>query len=720
MKNSFNLNAQSISAIGPENFTQETDLKKHWLVFQRRWWLILLATVMGVTVAALYIWLKPKSYQASGKLLFKVDQSAQLTGFDSRSGEMKSVTYKTDPLTTEGEIIKSQPVLDISAKALNLKDRKGESIDGIKLAKKLVVKQIAGTDILQVKYQAEDGNTATRVVDQVMRDYIANNLLVNRSQMTAARQFIAKELPQAEAAVRQAENALRRFREANGVVALESETQESVKNMGQLTQNIDSSTSQLAQAEARVAQLRAQVGMDVSQAMQVNALNQSEAVQKALAALRQSEADLAKQRTIYAEGTPEIMLLVEQVQAARSLLQNQTQDITGAPASLSQLQARAETERKGLREGLASLVKSRSALGVKSQALPGLEATQRELQRQVDAAQTTYKTLLTKLQEVQVTENQNVGNARIVSAAIVPEAAAADLLNGVMVAGGGLAGLLLGLALAFLVDFADRSVKTLQEVVDLMPYSVLGVIPQMTLPKQEASLEGMPQLITGASPQFGGQEAYQMLQANLRFLPVDQVARSIMVTSAGRGEGKSTVAANLALALAQGHRRVLVVDADMRHSCQHHVWQMSNAVGLSNVLVGQVRLEQAVVAVRSNLHVLTAGTLPPNPLVLLDSSVMALLVERLTREYDFVVFDAPMVMGTADSTVLNQMVDGSLIVTRMGVAEIERLKLLRQFLGQSGHRVLGMVVNGVDLRADQGGYFYDVRQGSKVEKVRGS
>jgi polysaccharide biosynthesis transport protein len=322
------------------------------------------------------------------------------------------------------------------------------------------------------------------------------------------------------------------------------------------------------------------------------------------------------------------------------------------------------------------------------------------------------------LQEVQVTENQNVGNARIVSAAMVPEAAAADLLNGVMVAGGGLAGLLLGLALAFLVDFADRSVKTLQEVVDLMPYSVLGVIPQMTLPKQEASLEGMPQLITGDSPQFGGQEAYQMLQANLRFLPVDQVARSIMVTSAGRGEGKSTVAANLALALAQGQRRVLVVDADMRNSCQHHVWQMSNAVGLSNLLVGQVRLEQAVVAVRSNLHVLTAGTVPPNPLVLLDSSVMATLVGRLRQDYDFVVFDAPTLMGTADSTVLNRMVDGSLLVTRMAVVEIEQLQAMRQFLLQSGHRVLGMVVNGIEGRGDRGGHSYDGVSVNKVDIVR--
>ncbi len=720
MRDSLNSISQPTSASESVTFNEEIDFQKYWLVLQRRWWLILIASITGMALAGIFVLPKPKSYQAGGKLLVKPDQASQLTGFDAKSGEIKALTQKSDPLSTEAEILKSQSVLEAAAKALDLKDPKGDSIDAVVLMKGLTVKPIVGTDILQVMYQSEQPEVAARVVNQVMQDYIRNNVQVNRSQAVAAREFILAELPQAEVAVREAENLLRRFREANGVVALDQEAQESVKSIAALGQNIDSSASLLSQSEARVAQLSRQVGMDVSTAMRVNALNQSAPVQKALADLRLAEAELAKQRTIYQQGTPEITQLVEQVKAAQTLLQNQTQEIAGQQAgipSAGQLQlsktqqdlvgdlAKAEVERRSLREGLASLVRSRSAAGAKSSAIPGLEASQRELQRRVDAAQTTYKTLLTKLQEVQVAENQNVGNARVVLNASVP-ADPVGAGKGVILLGGGVAGLLLGLSLAFLVDFADRSVKTLQEVADLMPYSVLGVIPQITLPNLEGSMEGMPQLITRDSPHFGGQEAYQMLQANLRFLPADQVARSILVTSAGRQEGKSTVAANLALALAQGQRRVLLVDADMRNSCQHHVWQMSNAVGLSNVLVGQLRLEQAVVAVRSNLDVLTAGTVPPNPLVLLDSSVMAKLVARLAGEYDFVVFDGPTVMGTADSTVLNRMVDGSLIVTRMGVAETEQLKSMRQFLVQSGHRVLGMVVNGVGAMGDREARLY--------------
>jgi polysaccharide biosynthesis transport protein len=718
MKSNLDLSSQSTSTIGLPTFSEEINFQKYWLVLQRRWWLVLIATVTGVALAGVLALPKPKSYQATGKLLVKPDQSSQLTGFEAKSGEIKALTQKSDPLSTEAEILKSQPVLETATKALNLKDRKGKLMDAAMLEKKLTVKPIVGTDILQVMFQSEDPEIAARVVNQVMQDYIRNNVQVNRSQAIAARQFILAELPQTEIAVRQAESALRRFREANGVVALEQEAQESVKSMSALNQNIDSSMALLSQSEARVQQLSAQVGMDVKSALVINALNQSEGVQKALRDLRQAEAELSKQRTIYKEDSPEILLLTDQVQAAQNVLQNQTKEVAGPSfeASTKQLQlsktqqdlvgdlAKAEVERRSLGDGVASLVRSRSDAGTKSRSIPGLEANQRELQRQVDAAQTTYKTLLTKLQEVQVSENQNVGNARVVSNAIVPEDSV-GLGNGVMLLGGGIAGLLLGLSLAFVVDYADRTVKTLQEVKALMPYSVLGMIPQMLLTPQEASLEGMPQLITQEAGRVGDQEAYQMLQANLRFLPTDQVARSIVVTSARRQEGKSTIAANLALALAQGQRRILIVDADMRYGCQHHVWGVSNETGLSNVLVGQVPMDQAITAVRSNLHVLTGGTVPPNPLVLLDSSAMATLVERLMENYDFVVFDSPTLLGTADSTVLNRLVDGSLIVTGLGIVEVDQLKTMRQFLTQSGHRVLGVVVNGIEGRADRDGPF---------------
>ncbi|MEB3293012.1 MAG: polysaccharide biosynthesis tyrosine autokinase, partial [Synechococcales bacterium] len=647
--------------------------------------------------------------------------------------EIKALTQKSDPLSTEAEILKSQPVLETTVKKVYSTKRSDDRIDRSEkrpdvktLAKQLNVKPIPGTDIIRVSYKSQQASEAAQVVNQVMQAYIDNNIQVNQAQAERARQFIEKELQRKEETVRQAEDALRQFRETHGVVALERETEESVKNIGLLEQNIHSSKSMLSQAEGRVAQLRSQVGMDVKTALLVNALNQSETVQKALKDWRQAQADLAKQSTLYKDENPEIRILNDQVQAAESVLQSQVREITGQSLDtsvellqLSETQqelvtdlARAEAERISLKQGLDSLLQSRSQAMAQSRTRPTLEATQRELQRRVDAAQTTYKTLLTKLQEVQVIENQSVVNARIVSNAVLPDqpAGPSRLL---FLVGGGTVGLLLGLSIAFLVDYADQSIKTLPEVKRWRPYPMLGMIPQLLPIQQEGRSEMIPYLITQDYPHFGAQEAYQMLQANLRFLPTDQAAKAIMVTSGVRREGKSSVAANLALAMAQGQRRVLLVDADMREGCQHHIWNISNRVGLSNVLVGQVGLEDAIATIRPNLHVLTVGTMPPNPLVLLDSSTMANLVQRLREQYDFVIFDAPNLLGTADSTVLNRMVDGSLWVMRLGAMNIGQAKAIRQVIHQSGQRVLGMVINGIHAKEGQDGSFYPATQVTK-------
>jgi polysaccharide biosynthesis transport protein len=722
MKDHSSLKSHAAASVGSPHLTEEIGLQKSVLILQRRWWVIALTAATCMGLGGVYALLQPKLYQANGEIVIKDDQSAQLTGIDGKTGEIKALTQKSDPLSTEAEVLKSRPVLAAVASTLNLKDSRGNPIDAKALAGKLTVKPIVGTDILRLMYESEQRGVATQVINQVMEAYISSNIRVNQSQAEKARQFIETELRLKEVVVRQAEDELRRFREANGLVALERETEESVKNMGLLNQNIDSSTALLSQAEARVTQLRNQVGMDVDTALQINALNQSKTVQKALEDWRLAQAELAKQRTIYQDEAPEIMALVQQVKAAEAILYNQTREVVGQQVviSIGQLQlsktqqdlvtdlARAEVDRISLRQGLASLSQSRSQSLLKYRSIPSLEATQRELQRQVDAAQTTYKTLLTKLQEVQVAKNQTVGNARIVSNAILPEEFAGSKALLILL-GSGVAGLLLGISLAFLIDYADQSVKTLQEAKDLLPYPLLGMIPQLELPRKEDPDSRLPYLLTQEHPHFGGQEAYQMLQANLRFLPIDQSIRSIVVTSTTREEGKSTVAANLALAMAQGQRRVLLIDADMRYGCQHHVWNLSNRMGLSNLLVGQVTMETAITPTRGNLHVLTAGTVPPNPLVLLDSTMMTTLMQRFLDHYDFVILDGPTLLGTADSTVLNRIVDGSLLVMRLGIANAGQVKITRQFIQQSGQRVLGLVVNSVDMQRDRDGQFYTGR-----------
>ncbi len=288
--------------------------------------------------------------------------------------------------------------------------------------------------------------------------------------------------------------------------------------------------------------------------------------------------------------------------------------------------------------------------------------------------------------------------------------------------GGVIVGSLLGIIAAFSLDIIDSSIKTVKEAKEMFKYTLLGIIPSVgrtskkSLSKKNAE-QPIPKVIGRDIAQFPIGDAYQMLQANLKFLSSDKQLKAIAVTSSVPKEGKSEVSANLAMAMAQVGRRVLLVDADMRHPIQHHIWKMTNAVGLSNVIVDQVPLELAIREPIPNLHVLPSGVVPPNPVALLDSQRMASLVNSFIKEYDFVIFDTPPLAGMADAAVLSNLADGILLVVRPGVVSSTNARAVKEFLNQSSQNVLGMVVNAVNLKNEPDSYFYYAREHAEASSV---
>jgi len=272
-------------------------------------------------------------------------------------------------------------------------------------------------------------------------------------------------------------------------------------------------------------------------------------------------------------------------------------------------------------------------------------------------------------------------------------------------------GLFLATTTVLFLGMRDRSLKTLREVRDIFRYTLLGIVP-LSVKKvrsrfssaesitQKVAVRDMPYSLTS--------EMYRMIQANLKFLSSDKVLKTIVVTSAVPKEGKSTVSANLAAAIAQLGRKVLLIDADMRVPSQHHLWELTNAVGLSEVLVGQAEFNTAVSKVMDNLDVLTAGVRPPNPLALLDSKRMASLIDNFSSQsnYDFVIIDAPPLLLAADALTLSQMTDGILLVARPGVIDSNSANAAQEMLERSNYNVLGLVVNGIIDKNESSTYMY--------------
>lgn len=216
----------------------------------------------------------------------------------------------------------------------------------------------------------------------------------------------------------------------------------------------------------------------------------------------------------------------------------------------------------------------------------------------------------------------------------------------------------------------------------------------------------MNELITHQDPKSPVAEAFRTIRTNLQFSSLDSEIRTIAITSAGPGEGKSTVLANLAVALAQSDKKVILVDSDLRRPTVHKKFGIENTTGLTNLLINGLTEDVLRDVGVPNLKVVTCGPLPPNPSELLGSKMMDKVIEFLKGHADMVLFDCPPVVAVTDAALLGRKLDGVIMTVRLGVVQQDALKRAKTLLENVQARVLGMVLNGVNAANGGYGYYY--------------
>lgn len=214
-------------------------------------------------------------------------------------------------------------------------------------------------------------------------------------------------------------------------------------------------------------------------------------------------------------------------------------------------------------------------------------------------------------------------------------------------------------------------------------------------------------LISMTAPKSPIAEQFRTIRTNIQFSSVDEELQTMIVTSSGPAEGKSTTTANLAVVFAQQGKRVLLIDADLRKPTVHYTFRTENHIGLSNVLTRQSSLEEAVtVTAQDKLWVLPSGPIPPNPSELLGSKGMKTLLEQAKDEYDVVILDTPPVLAVTDAQVLANLADGVVLVVSSGKTEIEAAKKARELLDSAKAKILGVVLNNKRVQDSQYYYYY--------------
>jgi protein-tyrosine kinase len=214
-------------------------------------------------------------------------------------------------------------------------------------------------------------------------------------------------------------------------------------------------------------------------------------------------------------------------------------------------------------------------------------------------------------------------------------------------------------------------------------------------------------LITMTNKKSPISEQYRTIRTNIQFSSVDREYHSIMVTSSGPGEGKSTTAANLAAVFAQQGKKVLLVDADMRKPTVHYTFRLNNHIGLTNLLTNQATLETAVRETeQENLYVMPSGPIPPNPAELLGSRAMGEFLVNANEMFDLVLFDTPPVLAVTDAQVLANQCDGVVLVVSSGKTENEMAIKAKELLNNAKAKILGVVLNNKEQKDSQYYYYY--------------
>ena len=341
---------------------------------------------------------------------------------------------------------------------------------------------------------------------------------------------------------------------------------------------------------------------------------------------------------------------------------------------------------------------------------PALAADEERLQAAQRSLQTVYENLQEQYQLAQIAQAVDVAVVQPIDQATLPiRPVSPDRRRDSLLAAA--LGILLGVAAAVLLDRLDDSVRSPDEVAEQLNLPVMGMIPAIRL-VDDAKVQGstiMERLVTHANPRSPVAEAYRSLRTNLAFARARENIKTMVLTSPGPADGKSTTVANLAITFAQQGQRTLLIDADLRRAVLDKTFSVPRSPGLTEVIVGEAELENAVNKTEvPNLFVLGSGQFPPNPSELLGSSAMRKVLAEARDQFDVILFDSPPLLAVTDAAVLSTMVDGTVIVVRMGSTARQAVRRALGQLHAVHGRVLGAVMNDVDLRKSSyyGGYGY--------------
>jgi len=580
-----------------------------------------------------------------------------------------------------------------------------DAIDGI-LRSVSIGRRSREADLVDVQVRGSDPVLVRDIANTYGRLYVATHQSARQLEAKQSLAFLGEQLDRVSRQLDSAERALESYRTRAGVISLPEEANSGVSRRAELLAQrnaIDAERDALARlVQSTRAGDNSKGAERYSQLLAFPTLLRSGAasgLQSALSAAEQKRSELLTRRTERDEE-------VKATEARIAELQGQIRDF-------------AATYLQGLTDQVGALDATLSRSDAALSTLPQKELRHSELERSAKTTEAVYGMLQARYKEAEIAAAATDASIRLVDEAVLPRRPVSPkpLVNLALAL---LAGLMIGVGGAFLRDASDRSLRTRAQLLALTGSPVLSLIPRLKSVsglsarlRRDGSSHSLvrpsqsPANTTySAEDLFGFASSYSRLVTNLGFAGVANPIRVVLVTSALPGDGKTTVATNLALTIAREGKRVLLIDADLRGGRVDAALRLPLAAGLGEVLRGQQEFETAVMQVPADggreVHVLPRGTAKADPAALLASDKPREVLARARELYDMVIIDTPPVNAVADAALLSRQCDGVLIVARAGVTARDALVFAMEQLRIVHAPVIGAVLNDVDLRGDAG------------------
>ncbi|HMO51375.1 MAG TPA: polysaccharide biosynthesis tyrosine autokinase [Kiritimatiellia bacterium] len=681
----------------------------YWRVIRSRKEIVMAVVILVTLSGTLYTLMLPKIFMAGTTIRVRED-AMDIEVFD------RQLTQAYNPffLRTEFEVIQSRAILSQVLDRLNLQQRwsaRDENRGGLIprnicmeiLEKSVRVTQYRDTTLIEIQVYRDDAEEAMQIANEIAEVYRDYRQSLKRSEIRSSVQALENELLKQQQKVNEAEEELERIRSDLGVITL---------TRGIRADNLRLQQMEADRISARVDMLTRKARVDQLEALEGEALMNASAYMvndPALLNLRRQLAEAEVQLKLMLETMAENHPEVRRTQAGVDELRQQLlAALSGLKAGVRADYEVALARFRALDEELSEV--QRTDIEAQREKYLPFERAERNLMIQQEILNALRARFTQKGVEMELprTMVQIVDRAELPQRPVRPRVVLNIILSLVV-------GLGAGVGLAYFIEYLDTSVKTVDDVEKYLGMPVIGIIPQKVRSLAE---EG---------PESPHAESYRVLRTNMMFANENKRGGVFAVVSGGVGEGKSTTLFNLAYICAQMGDKVLVIDSDMRRPVQHTFVNIPNRFGLTNVLMQEATVQEAIKPTKiPNLDFLPSGKLPRTSVGILEPVRLTAILKELRQMYDFVFMDSPPIVGVSDASIISSCMDGVLLVVQYRKYPRNMSTRAKRMLENAGAKALGVVLNNINILRDDYYYYYhsyhysEDSQGTEEKAVAGT